>query len=319
MAAVLNKRDVALQAASPRTVTVNLGSTVNVNGTVSGNVTGTLGGTSVTTVVNAALNATANYFTTSTSDPTGGANGDAHFNSSTNVMWFKVAGTWTRGGTVSASEITTGTLAAARIAANSITASKINVSSLSSVSANLGTVTAGDIISSANINITGQATFGGNITSDFTTWAAVCNPSSASTGGIIGWAGSAGAGVRGNCVSSLSSSRGVEGIAGRGTGVYGVASTGTGVKAQATGSGTALAVLGPMTITSNALVSNLRAATCQLADNSTKFANYADGGSSTGTSTATFVSTNKPGSNSSNVWWSLTNGSTTIRIPIWLT
>lgn len=317
MAAVINKRDVALQAASPRTAAVNLGSTVNVNGTVSGNVTGTLNGTSVTTVVNAALNATANYFTTSTSDPTGGANGDAHFNSSTNVMWFKVSGTWTRGGTVSASEITTGTLAAARIAANSITASKISVSSLSSVSANLGTVTAGDITSSANINITGQATFGGNITSDSTTWAAVCNPSSASTGGIIGWAGSAGAGVRGNCVSSLSSSRGVEGIAGSGTGVYGVASTGTGVKAQTTGGGTALQVIGPMTITSSALVSNLRAQTCVLADNSTKWAGFSQSGTGTGSSTATLVLTNKPGSNSTNGWLTVTDGTTTIRWPVW--
>ena len=68
------------------------------------------------------INATSNYFTQSSSDPTGGEDGDAHYNTTTNVMWFKIDGTWTRGGTVNASQIITGTLAAARIAANSITA-----------------------------------------------------------------------------------------------------------------------------------------------------------------------------------------------------
>lgn len=302
MATVLNKRDVALQAASPRTATVNLGSTVNVNGTVSGNVTGTLDGTSVTTVVNAALNATANYFTTSTSDPTGGANGDAHFNSSTNVMWFKVSGTWTRGGTVSASEITTGTLAAARIAANSITASKINVSSLSSVSANLGTVTAGDITGTSNINITGQGRFGGATTEGGATYAGVFNSSGGSTHGVGGWA-TTGLGIWGNATS--------------GSGVFGSASTGTGVKAQTTGGGTALQVIGPMTITSSALVSNLRSASCLLADNSTKWNGYTLGSATTGSATASFPGNNKPGSNSTCTWIPVTNGITSGYLAFW--
>jgi len=45
-----------------------------------------------------------------------------------------------------AKKITTGTLNAARIAANSISANKITATSLSSISANLGTVTAGNLI-----------------------------------------------------------------------------------------------------------------------------------------------------------------------------
>ena len=194
MATVINKRDVALQAASPRTATVNLGATVNVNGTVSGDVTGTLDGTSVTTVVNAALSATANYFTTSASNPSGGSNGDAHYNSSTNVMWFKISGTWTQGGTINANAITAGTLAAARIAAGSITADKLSVSTLSAVSANLGTVTAGSITSSSNINITGTANFQGSTNSGGVNYCGVFNEAKTVAGGVSATAGTSGFG-----------------------------------------------------------------------------------------------------------------------------
>ena len=174
MAAVINKRDVALQAASPRTATVNLGTTVNVNGT--------LNGSPVADVVAAAFSSgTSNFFTSSASDPTGGSSGDAHYNTTTQVMWFNVGGTWTKGGTVNASQIITGTLAAARIAANSITtnkiatgavtaneiaagaitATKMSVTTLSAIAANLGTVTTGAITGTSDIDITGQATFEG--------------------------------------------------------------------------------------------------------------------------------------------------------------
>lgn len=168
----------------------------------------------------------------------------------------------------------------------------------------------GDITGGANIDITGQGKFGGSVSSDSTTWAVVCNSASASTGGIIGWAGSAGAGVRGNCVSSLSSSRGVEGIAASGTGVYGVASSGVGVKAQVTGAGTALQVLGPMTIDNSTLVTNL---------NAQKWNGFTTGSVTTGSATATVVLTNKPGANSSNSWWVVSDGTTTLRIMCWLT
>ena len=319
MAAVINKRDVALQAASPRTATVNLGSTVNVDGTVSGDVTGTLAGTAVATVVSAALSATSNYFTTSASNPTGGADGDAHYNSSTNVMWFKISGTWTQGGTINASQITTGTLAAARIAAGSITSDKISVSSLSAIAANLGTVTAGNISGTSNISITGTATFAGSTNSGGVLYCGVFNDGGSVAGGLLAKGNnSSGFGVHGKIESGSSLSVGVKGQNTGGRGVEGSATTGTGVYATSS-SGSALHVQGAMTITSSALVSNLRSATCLLADNSTKFDGYANGGSGTGSATATFISTNKPGANSSNTWWSLTNGGTTIRIPIWLT
>lgn len=168
----------------------------------------------------------------------------------------------------------------------------------------------GVITGGSNIDITGQGRFGGNVSSDSTTWAVVCNPASASTGGLIGWAGSAGAGVRGNCVSSLSSSRGVEGIAGSGTGVYGVASSGVGVRAQVTGAGTALQVLGRMTISDSTLVTNL---------NAQRWNGFTAGSVTTGSATATFVATNKPGANSSNSWWVVSDGTTTLRIPCWIT
>lgn len=193
-----------------------------------------------------------------------------------------------------------------------------------SIQASTGAATfKGDITGGSNINITGQGKFGGSVTSDSTTWAVVANDASASTGGVIGWAGSAGAGIRGNCVSSLSSSRGVEGLAASGTGVYGLASTGVGVKAQVTGAGTALQVLGKMTIDNSTLVTNLNAdqvdgfhasALAKLSGGNTfsgdqTFSNNItatgqvragafrlDQPAVTGTATATFPGNNKPGS-----------------------
>jgi hypothetical protein len=129
------------------------------NGTPRGSITnldyGNVGGTKPPT------NATANFFSTSGSNPSGGSDGDAHWNSSTSTMWFKTGGVWRVGGTVNANQITVGTLAAARIASNSITADKISVSSLSGISSNIGTVTSGAIQSSATIDISGFARFNG--------------------------------------------------------------------------------------------------------------------------------------------------------------
>jgi len=303
MAAVINKRDVALQAASPRTATVNLGSTVNVNG----NVTGTLDGSAVATVVSAALSATANYFTTSASNPTGGSDGDAHYNSATNVMWFKISGTWTQGGTVNANAITVGTLAAARIASGSITSDKINVSSLSAVSANLGTVTAGSITGSSGISITGQATFNGAYDSGFGSSAINANMSLSSNYGVIGrGSGSGYPGVYG--VNTSTGGVGVQGTGG--SGGYGVRAVNS--------SGTALIVEGAMTTTSSALVSNLRSATTLLADNSTKWSGLSYGSITTGSATATFVATNKPGSNTSNSWFHFNDsGGIGWVMPVW--
>lgn len=262
MAAVINKRDVALQAASPRTATVNLGTTVNVNGT--------LNGQPVADVVAAAFSSgTSNFFTSSASDPTGGSSGDAHYNTTTQVMWFNVGGTWTKGGTVNASQIITGTLAAARIAANSITtdkiatgavtaneiaagaitATKLNVSTLSAITANLGTVNAGNISGSADIDITGKGVFGGTYTAFSYNSAIHANPNRIASNGVTGYSDAiVGAGVRGDHNGS-----------GYGVAGHASSSAGYGVYAENTGGGTALQVVGKMAITSSTLVTNLNA------------------------------------------------------------
>ena len=318
MAAVINKRDAALQAASPRTITVNLGATVNVNGSVSGNVTGTLNGTAVSTVVNAALSATANYFTTGTVDPTGGNNGDAYYNSTTNVMWFKISGVWQKGGTINANQITTGTLAAARIAANSITVDKLSVSSLSAISANLGSVNAGTITGTANINITGVGQFGGNQTLNSYNAAIHANPSGAAINGIYCRdGGSSGAALVASGITSGADGINAQAVGSSGRAIYGLGVSGAVAIRAEVATGTALEVVGNMTITSSALVSNLRAQTCLLADNSTKWAGFSTLGTSTGTATATQSLTNKPGSNSSNTWLKISNGANTFVWPVW--
>lgn len=180
--------------------------------------------------------ATTNYFTTSTSDPSGGSNGDAHWNSASSTMWFKTGGVWRVGGTVNAGQITVGTLAAARIAAGSITSDKISVTSLSAVSANLGSVTAGSITGTANIDITGQARFRGTTTYGGSNWTAVVNEGGTTTHGILGNAGTNGFGVRGTAGSG--------GIALSGSNSAG---------------GVALECFGQMTINNTSLVTNLNA------------------------------------------------------------
>jgi hypothetical protein len=102
----------------------------------------------------------------------------------------------------------------------------------------------GDITGGSNINITGQGRFGGATLEGGATYAGVFNSSGGSSHGIGGFA-TTGLGVWGNATS--------------GSGVFGSASTGVGVKAQVTGAGTALQVLGKMTIDNSTLVTNLNA------------------------------------------------------------
>lgn len=272
-------------------------------------------------------NATANFFTTSTSNPTGGSNGDAHYNSSTNVMWFKVSGTWQQGGTINASSITTGTLAAARIAANSITADKLNVSTLDAITANLGTVTAGSITGTAGIDITGSAKFNGSITSSGETNTAVFNDTGATRNGLMAYAGNS----NGYAISGQGG--------GLGGGVWGVSSTlgKSGVNAVGLGSATALNVNGTMTTNNTTLVSNLNA---DMVDglhaskfvrtdtNSTVTGNIDVTGTvqtnvlridqtpSTGAAAATF-SFVKPGSASTNSWVTINFNGTNWYVPVW--
>lgn len=273
--------------------------------------------------------ATSNFFSTSTVDPVGGSDGAAHYNSSTNVMWFKVSGTWQKGGTVNASQITVGTLAAARIAAGSIDATKLNVTTLSAITANLGTVNAGDITGSANINIAGNARFSGSTTDGSSLYTVVCNAASITNGGgLKGYAGSSGVAVYGD--GGTTGSRGVAGV-GRASGVIGVQATNT-------ASGLALEVTqGYMTINSTTLVSNLNA---DMVDglHATKFVrtdtsstitgNLDVGGDlrcntfridatpTTGSATANFAD-NKPGSTSTVKWFPISCNGVTYYLPVW--
>lgn len=195
-------------------------------------------------------NATANLFTQSSSDPSGGVDGNAHWNTATQVMWFRTSGTWKAGGTVNASSITTGTLAAARIAANSITSDKISVGTISAISANLGTVNAGSITGNANINIAGTAKFQGSTNSAGSFFCGVFNESKSVISGLSATAGSGGIGVVGTAGTNGSS-----GLVGSG----GTSSGATGVLAIQGSGGLALEVSGKMSISSNALVTNLNA------------------------------------------------------------
>lgn len=248
-------------------------------------------------------NATANFFTTSTIDPTGGNDGDAHYNSTTNVMWFKVGRTWQKGGTVNASQITVGTLAAARIAAGSIDATKLSVSSLAAITANLGTVNAGSITGTANINITGTANFQGATNSGGVNYCGVFNEARTVSGGVSGTAGVGGFGIRGN--AGINGSIGVSGSGGSSPGAEGVRAT------QGSAGGLALNVVGPMAIDNSTLVANL---------NAEKWNGHTVASDdTTGATTATFVLTNKPGSSStSNSWLRITLRTGEVKyIPVW--
>ena len=282
--------------------------------------------------------ATSNFFSTSTVDPVGGSDGDAHFNSTTNVMWFKISGVWQKGGTLNASQITTGTLAAAQIAAGSITGDKLSVSSLSAISANLGSVNAGTITGTANINITGQGNFKGSTISGTGVHAAIiANDGGAEQYGVVGYASSVfqSAGVLGDAGVNNNSTKGLEGRAASASSVGVLASNSI---------GTALSVSGSMGITSTTLVSNLNADmvdglhASSLAKisggNSFSGGQYVDGNMdvsgwlqcndfridqtpSTGTATSTFPGNNKPGGTTTCQWISINCNGTTKYIPVW--
>ena len=159
-----------------------------------------------------------------------------------------------------------------------------------------GTVSASAILSSSYIDVTGYVYATGSTTTPTGVYAAITGIATTATGvygqstsgvGIAGWATGSG-----------------------GIGVSGTASTG-GVGVEAVGiGGVALQVSGVMTINNNTLVSNLNS-------------NYVNGiyfgPSNIGTATATFASTNKPGSNSANTWSPIVNtsGTTIGYIPVW--
>lgn len=172
----------------------------------------------------------------------------------------------------------------------------------------------GNITGGSNINITGQGQFGGNGTVGGYSAAILANNGKVSSNGIVSWTG-ASSGDSG--VLGLATSANTYGIYGYASatgskGVFGSAlsASAVGVTASNGVGGTALQVLGPMTINNSTLVANL---------NAQRWNGFTAGSVTTGSATATFVATNKPGANSSNSWWVVSDGTTTLRIPCWIT
>lgn len=235
MAAIVNTRDVLLQAASPRILDVTLPS----NYDTSGDHTGTLSGSGQTNFQNSQITLSSN----GTLQNAGG-------------------GQVTNGasiGSLNAGNISTGTLSASRIGAASIDATKLNVSSLSAISATLGTVTAGSITGTAGIDITGAGTFNGSGNEGYGSAAINVNTSLGSTNGLI---------------ARATSGDGVYGFATSGVGVLGQATSAGGIGGNFSGTGGADALeatgpinlFGTITITTQT-ISNLTVGNASFATN----------------------------------------------------
>ncbi len=185
----------------------------------------------------------------------------------------------------------------------------------------------GDITGGSNIDITGQGKFGGNGMAGGYSAAILANNGKVSSNGIVSWTG-ANSGDSG--VLGLATSANTYGIYGYASatgskGVFGSAlsSSAVGVTASNGVGGTALQVLGPMTINNSTLVTNLNADTVdgvhasalaklsggntfsgdQTFSNNMTVTGLVRGGdfrtdqaAVTGTATATFPGNNKPGS-----------------------
>jgi hypothetical protein len=194
-----------------------------------------------------------------------------------------------------------------------------------------GDVTGASGIFSGDIITTGNGIFKGNSGSapaSLGTGALVANSTNTTNSGVIGY---------GYGASVFSQGYGVIGYANNiySGGVYGYASgssvsgvnginsgSGAGVTATNTGSGPALAVNGPMTISSNTLVTNLYSQyTVYLKGQGTGGYNlYFNTGPTTGSAPSiTFNPLNKPGTNGgANQWIEIVIGTTSYQIPVWI-
>ena len=74
---------------------------------------------------------------------------------------------------------------------------------------------------------------------------------------------------------------------------------------------------GVMTISNNTLVSNLYSQYAQTVVGTTSNQLRFVSGTSTGSGVASFISTNKPGGTTSNIWMTVQIDSTTLYIPVW--
>lgn len=206
----------------------------------------------------------------------------------------------------------------------------------------------GDITGGSNIDITGQGKFGGNGTAGGYSAAILANNGKVSSNGIVSWTGanSGDSGVLGFATSA--NTYGIYGYASAtgSKGVFGSAlsASAVGVTASNGVGGTALQVLGPMTINNSTLVANLNAdmvdgfhasAFAKLAGGNTWtggqfFSNDIDVNGwvqcnsfridqtpTTGTATATFPGNNKPGSSTTCQWVTINLNGVTKYIPVW--
>lgn len=237
------------------TAVANSSITLSASGTLNGAGGGSITALDYTKVSGSKppADATRNILTASTSNPSGGSNGDIWWNSSTKVLWTKASGAWTPSGTTDASQITTGYLSASRIAAGTISAGMLNVASLSAITANLGTVTTGKLSGSAGIDITGDSTFRGTTYNDYTGYTAALNVLSGSENGQNGIVSKS----QGNSYAVL----GLNLVGGSGHGIGGTANGyGYGVVAQNTsGMGGAIDINGRMFVSNSTCVDNLNA------------------------------------------------------------
>ncbi|MBY0473724.1 MAG: tail fiber domain-containing protein [Nitrosomonas sp.] len=259
MAAILNDLDAFLQADTPRTVSVNLGSNVNVNGT--------LGGTPVNTVVTNAANAAAHasssgnphnvnltqisgdlddiadgvtFFRTNANQVTGAGRGFNALNSSSEYIkslkstQLTVVGSNPANGWV-------GDANGIRMYQSSVLMVNIPVSGNPSFG--------GDIVGGGDISITGYGSFTGSATLGGRQASLHANLNGTADNGVSAFSGngSTDSGLKG------SSSTGY-GVFGEGTGV-----NATGVRATHVAGGVALYVGGRMTMTNTTMVTNLNA------------------------------------------------------------
>jgi hypothetical protein len=173
----------------------------------------------------------------------------------------------------------------------------------------------------------GQAVFNGTNTVGGYTFAMVTNSALGSNGGLISYSAS----IFNGAVMGYGSSSAWGGY-------FDSSGTQAALACSRSGSGVALQVNGPMTITNTTLVTNLNAQYLN-GNLSSAFATVASGtdayaanrlngsagtnvlrfveGTVTGASVATFNGTNKPASDSTNVWIKITIDSTTLYIPAW--
>lgn len=304
MAAIVNDRDALLSAAGSRLANVNLPTSVNAT---------TVGGAAASTVVSNAstganhaistgnphstdldaINNGVTYFRTTGNQVTGAGRAYNALNAADEYIKSLTSTQMTLVGSNPATGVV---MDANGIRMYQASVQRVNIPVSGNPTFN------GDITGNSSINITGQGRFDGVTSASGSTYAGVFNLSGGANHGIGGFA-TTGQGVYGNSNSGIA--------------VLGLTSTGVGVRGQTTSSGTALEVLGRMTISDTGLVSNLYADNAkqlkgQIGNNLTF-----QRGTLTGTATATFTTTNKPGANSENRWMEIKIDATTLYIPVW--